>query len=356
MWTRTEDGSVVDDTGKVIYFSLERFVRDIGLGDCCFICGASPSDVPFNNEHVIPEWILRRFGLFDRSLTLPNGTSMRYDRYTVPCCVACNGLMGRVIEQPIGALTEGGYDAVNAWREQHGILNLYVWIGLLFLKTHLKDRTLRVYLDARKGHARIAEELQYDWGGLHYLHTLVRCFATGTGIHTDALGSFFIVKVRGDASGQVFDYGDLYHSQSVMLRLGDVAFIACFNDGGNAGLFLKQKLDRITGAVSDVQLRELATELAFLNVHLKDHPKLQSYFDLELERHEMRGSFVMPELVDLDYAIRGKLMHYVFRDMFGKVKSYRWTDQEFEAMVVGGRATFLFDDHGAFIKDDAPLP
>jgi hypothetical protein len=44
------------NTGNVIYFSLERFVRDIGLGDCCFICGASPSDVPFNNEHVIAEW------------------------------------------------------------------------------------------------------------------------------------------------------------------------------------------------------------------------------------------------------------------------------------------------------------
>lgn len=49
-------------------------------------------------------------------------------------------------------------------------------------------------------------------------------------------------------------------------------------------------------------------------------------------------------------------MHYVFRDMFGKVKSYRWTDEEFEAMVVGGRATFLFDDNGVFIKEDAPLP
>ncbi len=98
MWMRTEDGSVVDDTGRVIYFGLEWFVRDIGLGDRCFICGASPSDVPFNNEHVIPEWILRRFGSFDRSLTLPNGTSMRYDRYTVPCCAARDGLMGRVIE------------------------------------------------------------------------------------------------------------------------------------------------------------------------------------------------------------------------------------------------------------------
>ena len=42
--------------------------------------------------------------------------------------------------------------------------------------------------------------------------------------------------------------------------------------------------------------------------------------------------------------------------MFGKVKSYRWTDDEFEAMVVGGRATFLLDDHGAFIKDDHRFP
>ena len=56
------------------------------------------------------------------------------------------------------------------------------------------------------------------------------------------------------------------------------------------------------------------------------------------------------------HAIRGKLMHYAFRDMFGKVKSCRWTDGEFEAMVVGGRATFLFDDHGAFIKDDHRFP
>jgi hypothetical protein len=49
----------------------------------------------------------------------------------------------------------------------------------------------------------------------------------------------------------------------------------------------------------------------------------------------------------------GKAHAYAFRDMFGKVKSYRWTDEELQAMVVGGRATFLFDDHGAFLP---PLP
>jgi hypothetical protein len=108
MWKRTEDGSVLDETGKVVYFSLERFVRDVCLGDCCFVCGASPADVPFNNEHVIPEWLLRRYDLFARTLILPNGTTVRYDRYTVPCCTPCNTLMGRVIEQPMREIIDAG--------------------------------------------------------------------------------------------------------------------------------------------------------------------------------------------------------------------------------------------------------
>ncbi len=39
MWTKTVDGSVVASAGKVIFFSNERFMRDICLGDCCFIYG-----------------------------------------------------------------------------------------------------------------------------------------------------------------------------------------------------------------------------------------------------------------------------------------------------------------------------
>jgi hypothetical protein len=84
MWHITPDHSVVDETGKVIFFSTDRFVNDICLGNCCFICGAKPEDKPFNNEHVLPEWLLRRHNLFDKAITLPNGATVRYDRYTVP--------------------------------------------------------------------------------------------------------------------------------------------------------------------------------------------------------------------------------------------------------------------------------
>ncbi len=76
MWIREPDDTVYDEAGAVVYFSLERFVRDICLGDCCFICGAAPASVPFNDEHVIPRWLLRRYDLFASSVPLPNDTNV----------------------------------------------------------------------------------------------------------------------------------------------------------------------------------------------------------------------------------------------------------------------------------------
>jgi hypothetical protein len=51
MWNATPDGSIIDETGKVLFFSTNRFIDDICLGDCCFICGAKPGQKPFNNDN-----------------------------------------------------------------------------------------------------------------------------------------------------------------------------------------------------------------------------------------------------------------------------------------------------------------
>lgn len=65
-----------------------------------------------NNEHVIPEWVLRKFNLFDRALTLANGMTVKYGRYKVPCCEDCNSLMGLPIEERISKVVNAGPDAV----------------------------------------------------------------------------------------------------------------------------------------------------------------------------------------------------------------------------------------------------
>ena len=67
-----KDGSVEDTDGNIVFFSMERFVSDICEGNCCFMCGASPNEKEFNEEHIIPKWLLRKLDIFGLSITLPN--------------------------------------------------------------------------------------------------------------------------------------------------------------------------------------------------------------------------------------------------------------------------------------------
>jgi hypothetical protein len=53
-----EDDSVESDDGRIILYSAPRFLAEIRYGDGCFICGAKPGTKEFNNEHVIPNWVL----------------------------------------------------------------------------------------------------------------------------------------------------------------------------------------------------------------------------------------------------------------------------------------------------------
>jgi hypothetical protein len=74
----TPDGSAIDEANRIVYFSVERFVADVCNGNRCFICGAYPAVTQFNDEHVLPDWILRKYNLHAKSITLPNGTTFRY--------------------------------------------------------------------------------------------------------------------------------------------------------------------------------------------------------------------------------------------------------------------------------------
>lgn len=191
MWTREDDNSVVDKAGKVIFFSTQRFVNDICLGNCCILCGARPGQKQFNNEHVFPEWLLRHFNLFDKTITLPNGSTLRYDRNTVPCCVDCNSLMGNEIERPISEVVKGGHQALDKFLSTTGNwLKIAVWLALIFLKSHLKDRALRFHLDARKGQEKISD--LYDWEHLHHIHTFARAFYNGCFIDPKVIGSVLV--------------------------------------------------------------------------------------------------------------------------------------------------------------------
>jgi len=141
------DQSIADTSGKILFFSFDRFEKEICEGDSCFLCGAKRCEVTFNDEHIISEWILRDLDFFDREITLPNGNSLKYSKYKVPCCENCNSFLGKEVEQPISELFKGGYTNLIDYLNEKGPFEIFIWMAFLFLKTHIKDKYLYWHLD-----------------------------------------------------------------------------------------------------------------------------------------------------------------------------------------------------------------
>ncbi len=276
-FTPRSDIDVIDRHGKVLYFSLESFIKHIAQGDACFICGADPTRVAFNNEHVIPDWILSRYNLHSRRVTLPNGGWVKYGQYTVPCCEDCNAQMSETFEKPISDLVKGGYRAVIRQMLDEGPLLIFNWLALIYLKTQLKDKQLRFNRDRRESDETVAEH--YDWVQLHHIHCVARAFYTRAKLNNGILGTTFVWPAYSLPGQEEFDYGDSHPGKTLLLRLGDVAFISVLNDSGFVRGYLDNGLSTITGPLSSLQLRELMVRMAYTNMHLIERPKYHSGFE-----------------------------------------------------------------------------
>ncbi len=281
--TKTPDGSVVDADGKVLFFSVERFKKDICLGDCCFICGRSPTVTDFNDEHIIPNWILKRYKMHSWKIELPNGQTTDYGSYKVPCCVACNSALGKYYETPISTLTKGGFRTLSKYGYlPHVYRHLFSWLALIFLKTHLKDKLVPMHRDPRKGDERIAHE--YTWEQMHHIHCVARAFYTGAQLERGVLGSFAIFQAMSEDGP--FDYKDLTTSESLLLRIGNVCLVSNLTDSGVGQVLAHEILSRAAtvGKLSRVQLREILAHFALKDLSFGPRPQFLTVWWFGLPR------------------------------------------------------------------------
>lgn len=344
---QTPDGSVVTAQGDVVFFSIDRFKRDICEGDCCFICGARSGTTAFNDEHVIPEWVLRESSLFSKTISLPNGNTFRYDRYKIPCCARCNALLGERVEQPFSTVLKGGMHALGEHLRTNGPWLPFTWLALLFIKTHLRDREFRWHLDARQGAFPISEA--YDWEALHHVHCIARSFFTRPELDATALGTFFALPASIAPQFEQFDYGDLYFHKTICFRFRDVAMVCVLNDSCACYSIEKDKLlPRISGPLSPLQIREVMARLGYLNLLIKERPLFQSEFD----GPKYRISGTHPAAIELDEwnpEAYGRVLHHACAGHLDRCTNP--DIEEIRKYVREGRYTFLFDQNGSFIKE-----
>ena len=359
-----DDIDVIDSSGRVLYFGCRNFVEKIAAGTTCFICGADPTTATFNDEHVIPDWILANYGLHSRQITLTNAAHLLYGQYTVPCCENCNGLMSSAFESPISKAVKRGYPEVQKYVENGGLSQVYQWLALIYLKTHLKDRHLRFHLDRRKGDATLAH--LYDWRDLHHVHCIARAFYTNAVLGAGAIGSILVCPVRQIKGEEPFDYADSYDGSTILLQLGDTAFLAVLNDACAVLSALNVDLQRITGPLSSIQLRELLARMAFTNLHLVERPKLLSGFEA-LYSHPALPNIVLatgeyaitaecPDMVEVEAVEPTKLGTLLSFYVRGPARALLGAENgdRLIAQLADGLHSTIFGDEGEFLVNPAP--
>jgi hypothetical protein len=83
-------------------------VVSVTVPTACLFCGLELSDETRTQEHVFPRWLQERCGIANQTLTLANGTELRYSQLLVPACAECNGAHGSELEARVaeGRATE----------------------------------------------------------------------------------------------------------------------------------------------------------------------------------------------------------------------------------------------------------
>lgn len=344
------DGSVTNRQGRLQFCSWKRFVADICEGDHCFICDRTEAQVAFNREHILPNWLLRKFDLHGKTMTLPNRTRHPYGSYTLACCIDCNGELGRIFETPISEAFDKDFAGLLAFIERDGLDRLFQWLALIFLKLHLKDRRLRKHRNLSESDAPISET--YEWPTFHHLHCLARAHHTGAAIGDHVLGSVILVQLEPDPDEEAFDLASVTDAFTLFLRAGDIALFAVFNDGQACAGAIDPILDRIKGMLNPIQARELAAELAAANLHLENRPSYRTLMS-DADGSDLRIVSEVdpagPHFVDKDSDIVGFVKHFLLQHAVGNAAGR--TAQESTELLRENKLSFLFDDTGAFISD-----
>lgn len=190
----------------------------------CFLCGISLTENNRTVEHVVPKWLQKKYKLHNQEMRLLNGTFIKYQKLTIPCCKTCNGVYLARLERRIQLAHDSG---INAFRKLPPYM-VYQWGAKIFYG--LLYRELSLYLDRSNpalGKIFTPEELE-NYSLLHWFLQSIRLPFIFRGFLP---WSLFIVRTLDFPDQRNFDYTDSYQHMVFSIRMGEIGLILCLEDG-----------------------------------------------------------------------------------------------------------------------------
>lgn len=193
-------------------------------GGQCFACGGEPT--AGQGEHVIPRWTQRRFGLFNQTLTLVNGSRIPYRQLTIPCCESCNNGFLRDIENAVIAFLESPQ-----FRDPGPRVTLGRWLCKIFIGLLVKETTLLVdRRDPSKG-SILSQDFVEEFRHAQLILQSARKRTIFHSLHGPHPFTLYMYRIEPDDDFGEFDLSTNLVGQSIAVRLGPVG-VVFVNDGG----------------------------------------------------------------------------------------------------------------------------
>ncbi|WP_321326811.1 hypothetical protein [Thiomicrorhabdus sp.] len=229
----------------------------------CFLCGAEANDM--TEEHVMPKWLLKSSGLWDKRLTLLNGTSIPYRLLKVPCCSSCNNEHLSRLEMIIrGAFEEGYSTAIKIDKELW-----FLWAAKVIYGILRKEFSLLADRSLSGSESIMSEEDIRSFSHLHlFMQSIIGRHKFGDSVPYTVL----ICKLHDLGEELNFDFRDSLYQKTFLIRVGEVGIIVSLEDGELIKETFGRYVDEVNGrSLHPLQFDELYAKVKY-QVSLLDSP------------------------------------------------------------------------------------
>lgn len=234
----------------------------------CFLCGNTVSENARTAEHVFPKWMQKEVELWNRNLTLLNGTVIPYRQLTITCCHDCNHFHLGKLERQVSAAFRHGADAVRVLDPEV----LYLWLGKIYYGLLFRELTLR-----SDRHDPLSEEMITNAEVLREfrVHHMLLRRAIGQVTWNPFPASIFIFDaLTSDRAPANFDYCDAIEQPFLTIRCSHTYLAAFLQDFGAARAFGVGNFQQVKAAAGLVlhPLQCVELDALFLTVLKQHHP------------------------------------------------------------------------------------
>lgn len=252
----------------------------------------------------------KKYNLWNRELTLPNKTKIKYNQLTIPCCKTCNNTYLSDLEKEIKKAVEGGYEEFSKLDD----IKIFQWTfkiyyGLLYKELFLdKDRK-----KSEDGKLMTDEEL-YRFKMLHICFQSLRVPME----FKSTPWSVFVFKTYKYEQNDFEE--DYFYADSkiptVAIRMNGIGIIVAFGENGTQKMYLGNELEKYRKIeLHPIQFNEIYAHILYTRL-LIESPSVYIIADLkEKIQVSMAGVSSNLGLEKYDMRVFARFLYHVWNQL-----------------------------------------